>query len=64
VGPARESESGELGLEREKNWSAERERGMGFPIDANLHRVADDLLRLSCSAVARKAWLHGGEVPQ
>jgi hypothetical protein len=37
---------------------------MGFLIDGNLHRVADDLLRLVCSAVARKARLHGGKVLQ
>jgi hypothetical protein len=52
----------ELGLEREKNLSAERERGKGFPIDGNLHRVADDLLRLGCSATTREAGFHGGEV--
>jgi hypothetical protein len=37
---------------------------MGFPIDGNLHRVADDLLQLACSVVMRKAGLHGGEVLQ
>jgi hypothetical protein len=37
---------------------------MGFPIDGNLYRVADDVLRLTCSAAVRKAGLHGGEVLQ
>jgi hypothetical protein len=58
----KESRSGELGLEREKDLSAERERKRGFPIDSNLHHVADDLLRLGCSATAREVGLHGGEV--
>jgi hypothetical protein len=37
---------------------------VGFPIDDNLHCVANDLLQLVCSAVASKAGLHGGEVMQ
>jgi hypothetical protein len=54
---------GELGLEREKI-GAQRERGMVVPIDGNLHRVADDLPQLLCSAAVRMAWLHGGKVLQ
>jgi hypothetical protein len=61
--PARNRGAGELGLREGYGFEhRERERGKRVPRSTTTFTVADGLLRLGCSATAREAGFHGGEV--
>jgi hypothetical protein len=60
VFPARNRGAGELGLERKKGSSTERE-GRGFPDRRQPSPFAVGLVWLGCSATAGGAGFHGGE---